>query len=43
MAQDVPQAEDMIRLADQALYQAKLQGRNRTNTQAISLPMAPHS
>ncbi|MBD2425902.1 ABC transporter substrate binding protein [Phormidium sp. FACHB-1136] len=43
MAQDVPHAEDVIRLADQALYQAKLQGRNRTIIQAISLPLTPHS
>lgn len=43
MAQDVPHAEDMIRLADQALYQAKLQGRNRTIIQSISLPLAPYS
>jgi diguanylate cyclase (GGDEF)-like protein len=41
MAQDVPHAKDLIRLADQALYQAKLQGRNRTISQALSFPTAP--
>ncbi|MFH7242573.1 MAG: ABC transporter substrate binding protein [Spirulina sp.] len=42
MAQDVFHTEDIIRLADQALYQAKLQGRNRTIAQPISLPITHH-